>query len=117
MQKLKERPNGKKSSRRLLAEKHFTTSGAQKMVGDYLLTEETRIRKGVEPAPFRKLDKELEQAHHKEHGIYMVVIKPGKNPQFFKRSGIPINAQRVRLMKDPDDPSALIANLELYEFI
>lgn len=51
----------------------------------------------------------------KEHGAYMVVIKPGKNPQFFKRTGTPYNAQRVRLEQDPDDPGALIANLELYE--
>ena len=73
-----------------------------------------------EPAPFlKKSEKEnlLESAHHKEHGVYQIVIKPGKQPQFFKRTGAPMDAQRVRLMKDPDDDTALIANLELYEYL
>lgn len=99
-------------NRRVAADWHQKVSGPSQIDGHHLLTERTAARMGgptmaVKPA---------EAPVTKEHGLYMIVLKTGKNPQFFKRTGAPINAQRVRLDPDPDDPAAMVANLELYEF-
>jgi hypothetical protein len=62
-------------------------------------------------------EKLLSESHRRTYGYYMIVIKPGKSPQFFSRVGNPINSQTIRITQDPDDPTSLIANLELYQVI
>jgi hypothetical protein len=121
MEKLQEKPAVKVKTNRQIAGEHFLkTSGPSKMDGDYLLTEKqrrTEYNDGIKPSLGRQIEKEVAEFSKKEHGVYMIVIKPGKNPQFFKRTGTPLYTQKIQLMQDPDDPTALIANVELYEVV
>jgi hypothetical protein len=59
----------------------------------------------------------MELAHQKAHGIYQIVIKPGKPMQIYKGFGESDDMQKVRMMKDPDDQNGLVANIQLYEVI